>query len=247
MIGGIAMVLLITGTIKPASGVPSLTLTDSDERLKQYISSIEYFLLKTSINEIVFCDNSNCSEGCFADLYLLAKRMNKKIEILSFKGNNKKVSVKGKGYGEGEIIEYAMNNSSLIKNSSFFMKITGRLVVENINDIVARLNPTVFYINMFNKIRVDTRLYAMPVEFYRKWFLDAKEYVCDAEGYYIEHVFTDIIRKNKVCCRNFPKYPRYIGKSGSTGREYTYSKVKCYMKDFLSIFNFYGVKGYEDS
>ncbi len=41
-----------------------------------------------------------------------------------------------KGYGEGEIISYALNNSKYLKNSESFYKLTGGLTVENINDVL---------------------------------------------------------------------------------------------------------------
>ena len=101
-------------------------LTDVSERLKQYIECIEFYLCKTSINKIVFCENSNYKFDSRA-LYELAKKNNKLLEILQFNGNYSQIVDRGKGYGEGEIIEYALQNSKLFLQSKYFVKVTGRL------------------------------------------------------------------------------------------------------------------------
>ncbi|MBV8887332.1 MAG: hypothetical protein JO235_25510 [Chroococcidiopsidaceae cyanobacterium CP_BM_RX_35] len=43
----------------------------------------------------------------------------------------------GKGWGEGEIIEYAINHSKILNKSTRFYKVTGRLFVENFTQIHA--------------------------------------------------------------------------------------------------------------
>ena len=55
----------------------------------------------------------------------------KEFEWISFQGNTTKTQEKGKGYGEGEIIEYAINHSQLLAKSKMLMKLTGRFYVKN--------------------------------------------------------------------------------------------------------------------
>lgn len=63
----------------------------------------------TSINTIVFCENSNTSYD-FVKISELAKNEGKTLEVLVFDGNQGSYQY-GKGYGEGRIIEDAINNS----------------------------------------------------------------------------------------------------------------------------------------
>ena len=56
-----------------------------------------------------------------------------KLESLSFTGNEKRIASCGKGYGEDDIIEYALKHSDLLKEATYFCKLTGWLKVDNIN------------------------------------------------------------------------------------------------------------------
>jgi len=235
-------VLLVTGTVFPDEKTPYLFIKNSDERLEQYKNSLLWFIKETIIDNIVFCDNSLCSAEQFSDISDLAKSKGKKFEFISFSGNKSMVLEKGKGYGEGEIIQYALNNSVLMKDTDYFIKVTGRLKIINFDKILRKLKPNGFYINMFNKVRVDTRLYAISKSMYLNFFIHAYEKVNDHEGYYLEHSFTDVIRNNTIPCRNFPYYPQFDGVSGSTGKQYNEKPINAVYKNILSRINFYGFK-----
>ena len=120
--------ILLTGCINP-NGMSFTQLTDVDERKEQYIIAIKYYLKETNC-QVVFCENSN------TDLSpIFQNNCNKnRLEIITFDGNKDKQ--KGKGYGEAEIIEYAIQNSSVLINSDTIIKITGRLIINNIPSIV---------------------------------------------------------------------------------------------------------------
>ena len=242
MIDDSKFVVLVTGTINPDLNVSSLVLKDSNERLQQYKESLLWLLFNSSVKKIVFCDNSLCPQTEFLDVVNLARKMQKEFEFLSFQGDTKKTVEQGKGYGEGEIIEYALNKSELLAGVPYFIKITGRLKVDNLSSIIKHINTYHFYINMFNKERVDTRIYSISKELYNKFFLDAYKRVDDEEKYYIEHVFTDIIKSQNIKSRNFPRVPRYVGISGSTGKKYQYNRLKSVIKDVLCLINYFGLK-----
>lgn len=53
----------------------------------------------------------------------------------SFQGDVDAVRMKGKGYGEGEILAYLYENSSIMQRSRYYYKITGRLTINNIDKI----------------------------------------------------------------------------------------------------------------
>lgn len=239
------MLLIITGTIAPASETKFLELRDEEERLKQYKGSITFFVESGAFSKIVFCENSNYGTERLTDLTEKAKVHKVELELLSFQGDTEQVKLHGKGFGEGEIMEYAFANSRLLEKETVFMKITGRMKVDNIKNIVSKVKENTCYFNIPNRTHremFDTRIYVMGTELFRKLFLHCYDEVMDSEGWYLEKVYTSILLKNKIPVSNFPRFPRIVGMSASTGYSYVYTEWKCKIKDVLSLFQYYMVK-----
>ena len=53
------IILIITGCINPNPNQGWLVLKNVDERLKQYVESIIFYIENSPFKGIVFCDNSN--------------------------------------------------------------------------------------------------------------------------------------------------------------------------------------------
>ena len=239
------MLGIITGTVCPSEDVKQLVLKDRTDRLKQYEESIEFFIDSEAFDKIIFCDNSNFDIKNFEKLEKKAELKGIELEVLSFQGDIQGVKTHGKGYGEGEIMKYIMNHSKLINQEEFLVKITGRLKVDNIKAIVQRIKKESVYFNIPNRTRrdmYDTRMYGMPVSCFKRYFIDIYPKVDDDNGVFLEHVYTDVLLKNNMKVKNFPRYPRIVGVSGSNGLIYDYTEWKCRIKDILSNINFYKVK-----
>jgi hypothetical protein len=220
------MVLLLTGCINP-NGMTMTALSNQEERKRQYIEAIHFYLSNTSF-PIVFSENS----GTDISFLFKEKILSGRLEYLSFYGNQNKE--KGKGYGECEIIQYALNNSKIINlaKDKRIAKITGRLIVRNINS-VARVHSLLFPRNCVlcainsNLSFPDSRFIIAPEYFYQT-FLKYKETIDDLHGYYFEHALCDTIRKEKKFSYSpFLLMPQIEGKSGSRG--------ELYKKENLSI------------
>lgn len=126
------MLLIITGCIKVNDNTPYVAVRDDRLRLDDYISTIKWAIESEVFDKIVFCDNSGYVYDD-KEIQDLAKIRFKKFEWLCFQASPDLVNTYGKGYGEGEIIKYVLNNSKIISDSDyFFCKITGRLKVLNI-------------------------------------------------------------------------------------------------------------------
>ncbi len=214
--------LLITGCISPGSGIPTLKLIDEEERKKQYLSSIRYYIENSCFDKIVYCDNSNPIVE--TEILECANKNKKQFEWINFSGNQETVIEQGKGYGEGEIINYALGRSELLRNSSYMVKVTGRLKIKNINFLtrVARPKRIYFQPNATEDKRkyINTRVYMMPILCYEKYFKFAYQEVDDKKGIYIEHIFGSIMEQNKIDYNRFLVVPDYCGMSGSTGAIY---------------------------
>lgn len=213
------MIILLTGCIEP-NGMVQTTLNDKEVRKEQYINALNFYLQKTG-HSIVFVDNSNSDISYLFKSYVLSGR----LEYLSFSGNQRKD--KGKGYGECEIIQYALDHSKIIKTSKDkrIAKITGRLIVSNINIIISlhsvlfNHNTTFFSINSDLSFP-DSRLIIAPNDFY-SLLLNSKEDIDDSKGYYFEHALIDTFRKYRdLSYSPFYIIPQIEGMSGSTGEIY---------------------------
>lgn len=236
------MVIVVTGTIAPKKQ-EYLVITEVEERLLQYRNTLEQLIMCTSGLNIVFCENSDYGITVFENLIPIAKKHGNQLELLSFSGDTTTLMEKGKGYGEGEIIQYALANSRLLQKDSYMMKLTGRLFVDNIVAIEKCLKQDKIYFNIPNIHRMDiydTRLYAMPIAVYKTYFQDVYKQVNDSQGDFLESVYTDVILRENLKVRNFPRYPRITGISGSNGLIYSYTEWKSRIKDILSIWNVYG-------
>lgn len=214
------MILLLTGCINP-NGMSYTTLSNIEERRNQYIEAINYYLSNTRY-PIVFAENSGTDiSNLFSDA-ILSDRM----EYFTFNGNQDKE--RGKGYGECEIIQYAMDHSKKIRsnNNQQIVKITGRLIVKNIKAI-CRLHTSIFpkqtvFCSMNSDLSFpDSRFIIAPSAFFYS-FIQRKEKINDFKGYYFEHALCDILKENKEYSFSpFFIYPQIKGMSGSTGELYT--------------------------
>ena len=231
------MCLIITGTIKPSNDVFALAVSDSGIREKQYLNSIKYYIEKTKIKKIIFCDNSGFHEN--AGLNELARECNKELEWISFIGDNAMVSERGKGFGECEIMNRIFSTSKLINTCSSFVKVTGRLIVKNIDLVIWTAKKNNIYCDIYQDMFL-TYFYLMPVETYASYFTDANKNVDDKSGVFLEHCYYRIILDNRLKPKMFSVYPNINGVSGSTGKSYYLSLGKRFKKIIKgNIYNFY--------
>lgn len=243
-------VLLITGCICPDKEQPYLLVNDTETRYKQYIDSIRFYIENTNISKIVFCENSNFLGFENKKIEKLAAEKNKTFEWLTFQGDNLYVRNKGKGYGEGEIIKFALKQSRILLSANSFAKVTGRLKIRNIDKIITslKLNDNYFNSDIYSYKGIDTRFYYCQKEFYEKYLENLYVDCNDSDGVSLEKLFySSIIRKKKI--KNIPFYPIFVGISAGNGNIYsekTNGKLKVVnMLCRLNIYNFsyqvYGV------
>lgn len=210
--------ILLTGCINP-DGMSFTRLTDTNERMKQYVDAIHYYLEATN-NKIVFCENSNTN---ISSLFENNKNSNR-LKILTFSGNKEKQ--KGKGYGEAEIIEYAFQHSSWLKENNIVIKITGRLIVNNICQIIKSLQYNDDFVTcLFHSDLsfADSRIFCATPAFYKE-FLRNKNRINDSEGRYFEHLLSYIVIESSIQFIPFTEEPQITGMSGSSGNCYQAKK-----------------------
>lgn len=212
-------IVLLTACVNPGD-MPYTILLDQDERRKQYIDSLRFYLENCKC-PVVFCENTNCD---FSSLFQTEIEEGR-LEYLTYEGNNFDRS-KGKGYGELEIIEYALSHSTLLKKANVIIKVTGRLQIRNINKLISinkffpRPNIQLSY-DYFGKEDMDSRIIFAPVSFYRQSLIVNKNQINDSNGFYFEHLlYKEVCRQSDGILLPFFALPDVCGSSGSTGKVY---------------------------
>lgn len=230
------MLLLITSCIAP-SPQPFLKVLDNQVRLNQTIGSLRFFVQSGCFDKIVICDSSSYQMN-IDDVVDQSTSRQVCVEVLAFQGNTEMVRKLGKGYGEGEIMEYVLKNSRLMAGETYFFKVTGRLTVTNLRDIMPHLRPETNYFNI-TVLKwlgaIDTRFYGVCVSTYRDDLLHAYRNVNDSEAKYYEICFRDMLLSKAVHFRCFPRFPIICGTSGTQGLDYSNKGLLFQYQRFTSI------------
>ncbi len=218
-----ADLLVLTSCIRPAQQ-DNLKLGDWEERYGQTITSLKYYIDSGTFEYIVICDGSGYDLSS-DDIMQYADKHGVDLESLSFIQNQELVKKKGKGFGEGEIMSYIVCNSRLFKASNFFIKVTGRLIVTNIGEIVHKIDiaKAPFFNIIISKVigSVDTRVYGMTTSMYAEYFIDAYQSVDDSKGNTYEIVFGKVLKANNISFSPLPIVPILQGKSGTDNKDYS--------------------------
>lgn len=225
-------IVVLTATIDPAAGKAHVVLSDKNERLNQYLENIRNMILKSDFDRIVFCENSHYHYD-YSSLATLAQLHGKELEILSFMGSNDIIKVKGKSYGECEILNHAISNSTYLKHDdAVFYKITGRIYVDNVNDILTRSRHDNLFIRWdVRKKEVDTRFFKTQVGFYKENLFHLLDSIDEESGLSIEEVYFNALKGNPRIY-SFSAYPVIRGTCASLGRPYDLGLFKSAYRSF---------------
>lgn len=234
-------VILLTGCVNP-NGMPQTVLQNPEIRKQQYVSAIRYYLKKVQI-PIVFVENSNTDIS-----HKFQKEVNDgRIEFVVFNGNDfdKK---RGKGYGEAIMIEYALSHARFLKVASFVIKITGRLIIDNINELVREMkSPDVVYANLIRgHCGMERRSYffGTPIPFLYD-FISQKDLIDESAMVYFErHLYNESLRwkENGGVVKELWHPIIVSGISGSNGKNYekeSFPYLKAWIRYFLHRSPFY--------
>ena len=219
--------LLITSCINPSD--LTVKLKDPLLRLNHTLEGLQHWVNISPELKIVICDGSGFDFSGTASRAFPGAN----IECLNFINSTKEVEAKGKGYGEGEIIAYALDNSKYLNQSDRFMKSTGKLWVSNVHKLIKNRHE-LFLIDAhfkrhFKKYEIqylDTRFFISNIDFYKQFLIDAYKESCFEPGCNIEHIF--LKRLLRINARNFifQKNPAIYGFGGGNGSYYKYSLIK---------------------
>jgi len=125
--------LLMTATVVPQPAFVGRITTPLEPAIRQneYFRAVSHYLSKPGFEDVIFCENSGADLSFVEPLKMLAVKMNKRLELLSFSGNPETIARFGYyGCGDAEIIDYAFEHSKLLRDHGSFHKVTGRYVLQ---------------------------------------------------------------------------------------------------------------------
>ena len=173
--------LILTWTIAPQKNVITSpnrkytsTTLDPLKREKEYYKAIKYYLEKSYFTTIIFCDNSNYCFSYIDELEKLAKKLWKVLEFLTFQWDIELSTKISYGVWEAEILDYIYENSVELHKTNSWYKITGRYIVDNINEIICKLWTQDCY---FNKWWIRTSPFHVRTSFFKISNTKYKHYI----------------------------------------------------------------------
>lgn len=214
------IVILLTACVNP-NGMSFTVLNDQNERLKQYLCSLKWYIDNTPY-KIVFVENTNFD----VSEYFISEVQTGRLECLTFDGNNFDRKL-GKGYGEAMIIEYALKNSLILKTANVVVKITGRVIVKNAYNLIKHFNNTDTVYTDFSRFKSNrdklSSVFVIAPKYFWSIFLCNMNLINDSRNQYFEHVLKFTVdywieKRNRYSIIYLPIY--YSGISGSTGITY---------------------------
>lgn len=240
---------MLTACVNP-NGMAYTALVDVDVRRKQYEDALRWYLNMTPLR-IVFIENTGCdlSEE-FVD-YINTGR----LEMITFSGNDYDRSL-GKGYGEAMIMDYGFRHSRFFAESGadvLVLKVTGRLLCRNINDIIKKYSSTN---TVYSNIGKDdwggniagSNFIIAPQKFWVDYFLPRRNELNDSKRCHFEHLLHDSISKwkrNGYKHREFWTLPQIEGVSGTSGEKIIKSEDRSFQDKILYFLHrFFNYRGY---
>lgn len=126
--------VLITTANEPPNNVPYLKMTNIATRYLTAKASV-FFWAACGVERIVIADATGTSLLNQEDVQRLSQ-MGVMVEQISYFQNEDLIKAKGKGYGEGELIKFALENSTFLKNENNFFKCTGKVYCRNFESVL---------------------------------------------------------------------------------------------------------------
>jgi len=230
-------ILLTSSVVVHDTGV---ALKDTQERIRLTLESIREWLKVEPSLRIVVCDGSRHDfTSAVAEQFPAAA-----IECLHFENPQALVRQYGRGYGEGEIVRFALENSRFIAQAGCFAKCTSKLWVENFVACAAGwqsgLRFKAVFLDVFSPFKptrlayIDTRFYITSCKDYRQHFQDAHLRIRKDDGYGLEECFRDIFLEQGFRGSLFTLPPVICGVGGGTGVSYR-NPMKRRLKERLRL------------
>ncbi len=179
-----------------------------------------FFWAGFGIKKIVIADATGQTLLDESDVRLL-HQMDVEVEQIHYLQDDALIIKKGKGYGEGALINFAMKNSKFLQSASHFFKCTGKIYCRNFLEIFNLVQQTkaqnIFWREVFSHT-IDTRFFYVSKDFAQNHLIPAYDHVDD-----IHHMTSEVCVMKLAQERLTPVTslrPMLAGFSGSLNKPY---------------------------
>jgi hypothetical protein len=205
---------------------PGVALKNTEARVRYALESVREWLRICPELQLVLCDGSGFDfTGLMAQHFPQAK-----VECLYFMNDQAMVLQRGRGWGEGEIVRHAIENSLTIRHAGAFAKCTSKLWVSNYLELLEVWNGSLLlkgvFLHVFSAVQkpvfdyIDTRFYVVSVATYTQLFVDAHLSIDQHRGHGLEQCFFEIVQKQQLQGILTARPPVIEGVGGGIGRAY---------------------------
>ncbi|MBQ0958349.1 hypothetical protein KAK06_05210 [Ideonella sp. 4Y11] len=213
--------LLITTSV--VANAPRTAVAATEERLALTLEGLERWLRLRPELAYVVCDGSGFDLREQVDDLCRRVAPSASVEVLHFVNDQSQVQRRGKGFGEGEIVQFALAHGRTLQGATRFAKCTGKLWISNLAAVEAwnRQQPASFdYRGRLRPVLLDTRFYLCDLAFYRDRLATAHHQVDEPAGVNLEHCFARALATEPLFRYAMLPPPIIHGVSGSMGVRY---------------------------
>ena len=127
----------MSATVSPAQGMRLNVRSDPSIRLRDYLDAFRFYVALPDhlVDRVILLENSDADLSVFRQI--AAKQGGAKV-IECINTDSKYDGSKGKGYGEFRMLDEGLRASSLKDPTAVLWKVTGRLIVPNLPQLIER-------------------------------------------------------------------------------------------------------------
>ncbi len=216
--------VLITTATAPPKDVPFMQMTNIAARYVTAKAAV-YFWAAQGIEKIVLADATSHRLLNDEELILL-QQMNVAVEQIHYQQNDEQIKLRGKGFGEGLLIKFALDHSEFLKEETQFFKCTGKIYCRNFEAIwqmIKQNNVTDMFWQYHwegDALRpwVDLRFFYTTKEFCSQYLIPAYFKSNDRTMEIAEHFCFELL--NEKLSNAKALRPLLSGFAGYTGKQY---------------------------
>lgn len=205
------VVIVLTGTIIPNT-VNQLKHCDPMARKSEYLAAIKFY---SQFAPVYFLENSTYDVLADYDFQHLLNTFIRKIPVSAS-------PEKGRGFQEFEMIDYWLNNESVVPAK--IIKITGRYVYENIQDIMTECHSNLMANLLINQYRLsgftESAIFYVTTAYYQQQIAGLYQECDDRTGWFIEKALHQRLQSvDAKICQRFKQSLVCAGIQGFNGQK----------------------------
>ena len=211
--------MLITTAIKPPEGIFVLAMTNVAKRIITAKAAV-FFWSALGVKKIVIADATGQTLLDDSEVLML-NSMGVEIEQVCYLQDNDLVIRRGKGYGEGALIKFALQNSKFLQDANNFFKCTGKVYCRNFLEMFNMIQQNnvqnIFWRDVFDN-KIDTRFFYASKDFSQKFLIPAYENIDDRNEINSENCTLKMAHEHLKQCQSIR--PMLLGFSGGLNQPY---------------------------